>query len=243
MQCVCTPVCCSVCLCKHQSFFDIRDLHRYNIIGQVVNKIKQAGQFVLQLDEMTDVSGDGQLLAFACYKDVSDIKEHILFFKRMPAKTTREEMFQVIDTFFKEHDLRWKSCSHICTDGAAAMTGSMRGLSGHVKKVNPDIKWMHCIIHRKALASKRLSPDISAFMDNAVKMINFIQSRPLNQSVWNSVMRLAQTTNSYCFTQTSATETFMNFAVSLCFWGSICILSYFLRMPGRWHPGWWVYQT
>lgn len=41
-----------------------------NIIGQVVNKIKQAGQRVaLQLDEMTDVSGDAQLLAF-CTKAV-----------------------------------------------------------------------------------------------------------------------------------------------------------------------------
>lgn len=39
-----------------------------NIIGQVVKKLKQAGQFALQLDEMTDVSGDAQLLAFARYK-------------------------------------------------------------------------------------------------------------------------------------------------------------------------------
>lgn len=158
-----------------------------NIIGQVVNKLKQAGQFALQLDEMTDVSGDAQLLAFARYKDVSDINKHILFCKRLPAKTTGEEMFQVIDTFFKEHDLRWKSCSHICTDGAAAMTGSVRGLFGHVKQVNPDIKWMHCIIHCEALASKRLSPDLSAVMDDAVKMINFIQSRPLNHRLFETL--------------------------------------------------------
>lgn len=57
-----------------------------NIIGQVMNEIKQAvSQFALQLDEMTDVSGETQLLAFARYKDASDIKEHILFCKRMPA--------------------------------------------------------------------------------------------------------------------------------------------------------------
>ena len=111
-----------------------------DITEQVVNKIKQAGQFALQLDEMTDVSGDAQLLAFVRYKDVSDINEHILFCKRLPGKTTGEEMFHVIDSFFKEHDVQWKTCSHICTDGAAAMTGSVKGLFGHVKKVNPDIK-------------------------------------------------------------------------------------------------------
>ena len=39
-----------------------------NVIGQVVNKIKQAGQFALQLVEMKDVSGVAQLLAFIITK-------------------------------------------------------------------------------------------------------------------------------------------------------------------------------
>ncbi|CAK6969721.1 SCAN domain-containing protein 3-like [Scomber scombrus] len=52
-----------------------------NIIGQVVNKIKLAGQFALQLDEMTDVSGEAQLWSFVRYKDASDINEYILFCK------------------------------------------------------------------------------------------------------------------------------------------------------------------
>jgi len=40
-----------------------------NIVGQVVNTIKKAGQFALQFDEMTDVSGEAQLLAFARYTE------------------------------------------------------------------------------------------------------------------------------------------------------------------------------
>jgi len=40
-----------------------------NIVGQVVNTIKRAGQFALQFDEMTDVSGEAQLLAFARYTE------------------------------------------------------------------------------------------------------------------------------------------------------------------------------
>lgn len=43
-----------------------------------------------------------------------------------------------------------------------------------MRKVNRDIKWMHCIIHREALVSKRLSPDFSAIMDDAIKMTHFI---------------------------------------------------------------------
>ena len=39
-----------------------------NIVEQVVNKMNRAGLFALQLDEMTDVSGEAQLLAFVRYK-------------------------------------------------------------------------------------------------------------------------------------------------------------------------------
>lgn len=51
-------------------------------------------------------------------------------------KTTGEEMFLVIDSFFKGHDLQWKSYSHVCSDGVAMMTGSMKGLFAHIEKVN-----------------------------------------------------------------------------------------------------------
>lgn len=71
---------------------------------------------------------------------------------------------------------------------------------GQVKKVNPEIKWMHCIVHREALAIKRMSPDLSAVMDDTVKTTNFIQSD------FSKVfaMRAARNMTGYCFTQTSA---------------------------------------
>lgn len=75
----------------------------------------------------------------------------------------------------------------MCTDGAAVMAGNVKGLLGHIKKVNLDIKWMHCIIHPEALAGKRTSPELSAVMYDAVKVINFIQSRPLNHRLFQSL--------------------------------------------------------
>lgn len=72
-----------------------------DIVGQVVNKIKHASHFALQLDEMTDVSGEVQLLAFVRYKDISDIKEHILFCKRLPGKTTGKKCSRSLTVFSK----------------------------------------------------------------------------------------------------------------------------------------------
>lgn len=71
-------------------------------------------------------------------------------------------MFQVIDSCFQ---IRRYSGNDICMLlMRAAMTGSVKGLFGQVKKINPDIKWMHRIIHREVglLTSKRMSPDLNA---------------------------------------------------------------------------------
>uniref|UniRef100_A0A8C6TXJ3 DUF4371 domain-containing protein n=1 Tax=Neogobius melanostomus TaxID=47308 RepID=A0A8C6TXJ3_9GOBI len=138
-----------------------------NIVEPVVSKMRRAGHFALQLDERTDVSGEAQLLAFVRYKDESDINEHVLFCKALPGKTTGEEIFQMIDSFFKEHDIEWTYCTHICTDGAAAVSGGVKGLLGQVKKVNTEIKWLHCIIHCEALAIKRVSPERAAPSTNS----------------------------------------------------------------------------
>lgn len=155
-----------------------------DIVDQVVEKLKLSGSFALQLDESTDVSGEGQLIAFVRYRDISEINEHILFCKKLTGSTTGKDVFHVIDTFFSEHNLDWKSCIHVCTDGAASMTGRVKGLIAQIKKVNPDVQWNHCIIHREALASKRMSPELHEVLNDAVKVINFVESRPLNHRLF-----------------------------------------------------------
>jgi hypothetical protein len=60
------------------------------------------------------------------------------------------------------------------------MKGRLSGLVARAKNVNPSTECNHCIIHRQALASKRMNPVFHKIMDEAVKVINFIKSRPLN---------------------------------------------------------------
>lgn len=50
----------------------------------------------------------------------------------LPGKTTGEEIIQVINSFC---DLQWTTCA----GGTAAVTGSVKGLFGHV--------CMHCFVH------------------------------------------------------------------------------------------------
>ncbi|KAF7668943.1 hypothetical protein LDENG_00267450 [Lucifuga dentata] len=175
-----------------------------DVIDQVVEKLKSSGSFALQLDESTNVSGEAQLLRFVRYKDIHEnaIHEHILFCKTIPGRTTGDEIFKVIDSIFSKHKLGWKHCVHICTDDVATMSGRLNGLIAHIRKANPGVEWMHCIIHREALASKRMSEELHGVLNDAVKVINYIQSRFVNHRLF-LCQDTGSDTISFCFTPMS----------------------------------------
>jgi hypothetical protein len=70
----------------------------------------------------------------------------------------------------------------VCTDGDAAMTGKKKGLLAQIKNLNnaTDVIYMHCIIHREALAPKKIAPKLNKVLQEAVTVVNFISSRALN---------------------------------------------------------------
>ena len=60
------------------------------------------------------------------------------------------------------------------------MTGKHTGLIAHIREVCPSIHWLHCSVHREALAAKNMPADLLAVLNDAVKLVNFIKARPLN---------------------------------------------------------------
>uniref|UniRef100_A0A3P9MCI1 DUF4371 domain-containing protein n=1 Tax=Oryzias latipes TaxID=8090 RepID=A0A3P9MCI1_ORYLA len=145
-------------------------------IEQVVGKLGDS--FSLQLDESTDVSGHAQLVAFVKYIDC----EHILFCKEeMEGRTTGEDIFNVVNMFFTRNAISWKSCSSVCTDAAASMTGK-----------NPDIKWTHCGWPWPPLATPWWRHWLHDVLNDSIKVLNFIKSRPLNArffAIWQIMLR------------------------------------------------------
>ncbi|XP_013793192.1 SCAN domain-containing protein 3-like [Limulus polyphemus] len=92
---------------------------------------------------------------------------------------------QRVRQFFKEVGLEWNNCVGVCTDGAAAMTGRIVGFQVKVKSAsNGPTSFTHCMIHREALAAKKISADLNAVLEGAVKVINFIKSRALNSRLF-----------------------------------------------------------
>ena len=58
------------------------------------------------------------------------------------------------------------------------MAGKHKGFLAGVLQVAPRIHFTHCIIFRENLASKTLDPGLKSVLDAAIKIDNFIKSKP-----------------------------------------------------------------
>ncbi|GFT80116.1 protein henna [Nephila pilipes] len=94
-----------------------------DILGTLIKKLLSAEKFALQINERTDIKNKAQLIAIVRFVEEDFIKEHYLFCKEVPERTTGEEIFRVTDDFFKICNIQWSNCIALCTYGASAMTG------------------------------------------------------------------------------------------------------------------------
>lgn len=78
-------------------------------------------------------------------------------------------------------------CIGICTDGAPAMTGYIKGFVAHVRELNADISITHCFLHRETLITKQLPSELNIVLEQCVKMINYIKSRPLKSRLFSQL--------------------------------------------------------
>ena len=83
--------------------------------------------------------------------------------------------------------LTWEYCVGICTDGAPSMVGSIKGFVTLAKKANKQIITTHCFLHREALVAKTLGLELKGVLDEVVKMVNFIKSRPLKSRIFTKL--------------------------------------------------------
>ena len=158
-----------------------------DIEQQLTEKLQVSGTFSLQVDESTDISGAAQLLANVRYVDGNSIEETFFFCKEMESHTTGEEIFRVTNDYLKERSLTWDMCVSLCTDGAACMTGRVRGFIAKVKAQNKNIVTNHCILHREALVAKTMPPELAEVLDQSVQVVNYIKSRPLKSRLFSQL--------------------------------------------------------
>uniref|UniRef100_UPI00358E7D1C protein FAM200C-like n=1 Tax=Myxine glutinosa TaxID=7769 RepID=UPI00358E7D1C len=158
-----------------------------DILDQVISDIRASPlKISIQLDESTDVSSCCQLITLVRYVNDGAVKEDFLFCEDLKTSTTAKDVMQLVKDLFAKHDLDIKVIGSVCTDGAPAMLGNKYGFSALMKKEIPDLQVTHCFLHRHALASKTLLPNLKKVLDTCVKIINWIRGRALNHRIFKS---------------------------------------------------------
>lgn len=97
------------------------------------------------------------------------------------------DVFEALNDCILKNELDWNKCVGLTTDGAGAMAGHKTELMARVMQVAPNVKWTHCSIHREALAVKKMSTEHKTILDELVKIVNYIKSRPLNSRIFTKL--------------------------------------------------------
>ena len=152
-----------------------------DLLNQLLDKLKKARSYGMQLDETIDISDEVQLIVYCRFADeeAKTIVEHYLCCLKVGVSATAQAIFDRLNQFFEEHGLDWTKCKSVTTDGAAAMQGSTNGVIRKIKNVSPECVSNHCMIHREALVLKRLKHginqhcDLAAVIGDEIKIVNF----------------------------------------------------------------------
>lgn len=160
---------------------DVRD--------QIIEQVSSSEFFSIQFDESTDVANMSQFLCFVRYECGTSVKENMLFCKTVPGHATGKCLFDIFYEATRNYTtIDWTKCIAVCSDGAKAITGKNSGLIKILKeRLTPRAEWTHCFLHRHALASKNMPENLNDILCKAVKLVNFIKSRPLQNRLFTKL--------------------------------------------------------
>jgi hypothetical protein len=155
-----------------------------DIKEQLLTRIKCSPKFALQIDESTDAAGLDQLLVFVRYCFEENIQEEFMFCLPLSERCIGSDILKAVNDCFTAQDISWANCVGICTDGAVALTGHKKGFQAEVQQTGTHVNFIHCIIHREALASRDLEPKLHSVLQQVVKVVNFVKARPLKSRLF-----------------------------------------------------------
>jgi len=164
------------------------DMMSRDIDSQICELLRSKQRFSLQIDESTDIGGKAQLMAFVRYSDEGTMKEQFLFCRQL-IETKGEDIFKSVHSYFNTNGLSWQWCTSVCTDGAPAMRGKLKGFFSHVKSMNPNITTTHCFIHREVLVSKTLGKELQTILNGVVKIVNSIKTKPVKARIFEKICK------------------------------------------------------
>lgn len=144
-----------------------------HIQAQLRIKIKKASSLSLCLDESTDINDVSQLVVFCrIVNNDFDVSDQMIGLVPLTNTTTALDIKAGLDQILKTLKIAYSDITAVTTDGAASMTGKKKGLVTLLKKENPNLISLQCIIHQENLVAKSGISSAKPFADTVMKIIN-----------------------------------------------------------------------
>ncbi|XP_076055190.1 protein FAM200C-like [Oratosquilla oratoria] len=115
--------------------------------------------------------------------------DEFLYCSALETITKADDVMEKVSTFFLDEGLQWENVWGVCTNGAPAMLGSKSGFQSRVKKLAPQAKGIHCMIHRYALASKTLPASLQEVLKSVIKTVNYVKTQALNTRLFKELCK------------------------------------------------------
>jgi hypothetical protein len=166
-------------ICNNRVMRRIESMSEH-IKEQLLTRIKCSPKFALQIDESTDVAGLAQLLVFVRYFFEDNTQEAVMFCLPLSERCTGSDIFKAVNDYFTAEIFLGQTASVSVQTEQQLLTGHKKFFQAEVQQIGPHVNFIHCIIHRQALVSRDLQPILHSVLQEAVKVVNFVNARPLN---------------------------------------------------------------
>ncbi|KRZ15985.1 SCAN domain-containing protein 3 [Trichinella zimbabwensis] len=126
------------------------------------------------------------LMAYVRYysQSLKCILDEFLFASYLKGDAKGERIFRCLEDYLKEHNVPLRNITAVATDGAPTMVGRYRGFATLLKETVPDVRAVHCVLHRHHLVAKNLSGELHAALKVCIKAVNKIKGQPMNSRLF-----------------------------------------------------------
>lgn len=153
-----------------------------NIENQLIHDLNQSSFFSICIDESTDITSSARLSIISRFCINDEVREELIKLASIPAKTTGENICEVVVNVIENIGLNLSKIVSVTTDGAPCMIGKDRGFVNlFSKKIGHPLIGFHCIIHQEALCAKDGLLQYENILKLVTKIVNFINARALNK--------------------------------------------------------------
>ncbi|KAJ8886938.1 hypothetical protein PR048_013152 [Dryococelus australis] len=115
----------------------------------------------------TDIAGLAVLMVFFRYVFLQSFLEGPSSLQTTANQHIGSEIFNILDEFFSSNEIPWENCAY-------AMMGHNDGVIPKSKAKAKNCSSSHCVLHRHALASRKMPSELMVFLNDAIKIIKYI---------------------------------------------------------------------